>query len=101
MRTRSAYRSGASSSNDRPSRPGQNLKVQPKTPAVDVFEIQTDPLVEFADLIASADLPDARDARLYAQLALVPELVAFELVRTGGTGPHQAHVPLQHAPELR
>src|SRR5260221_13039449 len=79
----------------------EDLHVEPQRPGVDVFEVHADPLVEIGDPVPAADLPEARDARTHAQLALVPQLVALELVRKRGARSDQAHVPLEDAPELR
>ena len=77
------------------------LQVEPQRPVVDVLEIHPHPVVEVADPVAAAHLPQARDARPHAQLPLVPQLVALELVRERRARADQAHVSLEHAPQLR
>src|SRR5687767_14545719 len=85
----------------RPERPRQDAQVEAQAPLIDVLEIEAHPLVEVADAIASAHLPEAGDARFECELSLVPQLVSFELVPERGPRPDQAHVALEHAPELR
>src|SRR5215467_10894754 len=53
---------------------------------LDVLEIHADPVVKIADGVAAANLPEAGDARLNAEFALVPHLVADEFVRARGPG---------------
>src|SRR5262249_7837997 len=85
----------------RPRRARQNPEVEHQAPAIDVFQIEADPLIEFVDAVPAADLPQTGDAGLHAQLALVPERVAIELAAEGRPRSHQAHVALEHAPQLR
>src|SRR5690349_17620777 len=93
--------SGAGTGDHGPRRSHQDLEVEPQGPVVDVFEVHLHPVVEARDLIAAAQLPQTRDAGTDAQLALVPETVAVELVRERGTRSDERHVAFQHAPKLR
>src|SRR5947209_17947633 len=94
-------RSGACPRDHGPRRSHEDLEIEPQRPVVDVFEVHLHPVVEARDLIASAHLPEARDPRTDAQLPLVPEAVAIELVRERGTRTDERHVAFQHAPKLR
>ncbi|MDB6029081.1 MAG: hypothetical protein JWM68_5304 [Verrucomicrobiales bacterium] len=51
--------------NDRYGAP-ENSDIKPDRPVVDIFQIKTHPIFEIADLIASADLPEARYSGLHA-----------------------------------
>src|SRR5262249_22261510 len=81
--------------------PGENLQIEPQRPIFDVLEVQQYPVIEIGDAIATTHLPETGDARAYAQLPLLPVLVATELMGEGGPRPDQAHVALHDTPKLR
>ena len=51
--------------------PKQDFEVQPKRPVVDVFQIQSHPVFEITDFVATADLPQASEAGFDAETAAV------------------------------
>ena len=59
------------------------------------------PVIEVVDLVAAAHLPQTGDAGPDAELALVPEFVACQFMPERRAWPNQAHVALEHAPQLR
>src|SRR5690606_16010595 len=79
----------------------QDLQIQPQIPVPDVLQVQRRPLVEVRDLGTALHLPEARDPGDHRQLPVLPRLERRELLRRRRTRADQAHVPLQHAPELR
>src|SRR5258707_4625370 len=79
----------------------QDPQIQPQRPVVDVLQVHAHPFIEIADAISPADLPQTRNAWTHAELSLVPQLVPLELVRKRGARSNEAHVALEHAPQLR
>src|ERR1035441_3212406 len=59
----------------------ENGDVQPQGPMVNVFQVQSHPLLEIGKVVASTDLPEAGQARLYAQPTPMGQVVeAFDLI---------------------
>src|SRR4029079_11374607 len=84
--------SGSAPGDDGPQRPHHDLDVEPQRPTVDVLEIHPDPVVATRDPVAPAPLPQARDPGPHTQLALVPQLVALEVVRKTRPRAHPTNV---------
>src|SRR6266536_1857922 len=81
-------------------RPQQNLQIQRRRPVVDVLQVELHPVIEI-DLVPAADLPETSQARLHGEAAAVPAAVRLHLFRDRRARPDQAHVALEHIPELR
>src|SRR5262249_61800782 len=67
----------------------QNLQIEQQRPALDVLDVELDPVLEL-DLVAARDLPQTGDARPHAESPAVVELVLLDFGRHRGPGPHQA-----------
>ena len=77
------------------------LDIQAETPVLDIFRIQPDDLFEVRDVAAAAGLPHAGDAGAEGQPCPMVILVLLPLVHRGRAGADNAHISLQHVPELR
>src|SRR5262245_37808291 len=69
-------------------------------PVIDVLHVEVHPLFE-ADLVAAADLPDARQAGAHREAAPLPGFVLGDLGRERRARAHDAHVSAEHVDELR
>ena len=78
----------------------KNFNVEPKTPVVDVVQLEAHHLVEIADVVAAAHLLQSGDAGVDADPAALPVLIMTHLIRSGRAGSHQAHLTAQDVPEL-
>src|SRR5262249_8379105 len=78
----------------------QDLDVEAERPSIDVSEIQTHPVLE-VHAVAAGDLPEAGDSRLHGEAPALPALVLLDLLRDRRARPDEAHVALEHVPELR
>src|ERR1043165_5011502 len=92
-------RSAASAEHGR-NRAQEDLEVEGRRPVVDVLQVELHPAVE-VDLVAAADLPEARQARLHRQPPAVPPVVRRDLLGDRRAGAAEAHVALPHRPEVR
>src|SRR5207302_3992342 len=71
-------------------------------PAVDVIEIEPDPILKIAHLIAAADLPETSQSRLHAETAALRGVLEFlHFVERQWTRPDQTHVSDEDVPKLR
>src|SRR5262249_11967570 len=91
----------AAARDHRPHRPRQHIEVEPRRPVADVVSVER-LLVLAVALAADGHLPDAGDAGADA-LAQLAELGSelLEVVVGKRSWPHEAHVALDHAPQLR
>src|SRR6478672_11399622 len=80
-------------------RPGDDPKVEPDRPPVDVGQIETRAPVELL-VEPSLDLPQARDPRLHGEPAAVPDVVFRDLAGRRRAGTDDAHLPAEDVPEL-
>src|SRR6516164_6139923 len=79
-----------------------NLQIEPDGPAVNVFEIQPNPVPEIGDLVPPADLPEASETGFHAQAATVRQVVETpDLVHGQGAWPDEAHLAAQDVKKLR
>src|ERR1043166_792333 len=78
----------------------EDLEVERRRPVVDVLQVELHPAVE-VDVVAAADLPEAREPRLHRQPSSVPPVIRRDLLGDRRPRPDQAHVALQDVPELR
>ena len=74
--------------------------VLPEAPVADVPGIEAQAPVEL-DIVAPADLPQARDARRRHADDVVVVADLLPLTRQIRTRPHEAHLPAQHVENLR
>src|SRR6266436_9053008 len=80
--------------------PHQELDIEKQTPALHVFQIQLHTC--FKGRIRSREnLPESRYAGFHVQSSVISWTVSRVIVHGMGARTNQAHVPLQHIPELR
>src|SRR6266542_4255722 len=80
----------------------QDFEIEPERPVVNVFKIETDPILELDDLIAAADLPQAAEPRFDTESPAVGQIVeASDFVHGQGPGTHEAHLTAQNVDQLR
>src|SRR5206468_7835390 len=70
-------------------------------PGVDILTVQLDNIFKVIHSPITIQLPQAGEARLHTEAAVMMGLVLAHLVRGRRTGPHQTDLPSQHIPELR
>src|SRR6266700_2652213 len=87
----------ARSGNDGPGGAEEDLEIEPQRPLVDVFEVHLHPVIKVGDLVPAAHLPQACDSGTDAQLSLLPETIAVQLVRKRGTRADERHVAFENA----
>src|ERR1035437_71469 len=79
----------------------KNLKVQPKRPVVNVLQVQPHPVLEIADIVAPADLPEAGEARLDSQPPPMGQVIEpLDFVHRQRARADQAHLATQHVEKL-
>src|SRR3954451_10519568 len=91
---------GAAAAQHRRNRAQQDLQIEPWRPVVDVLQVELHPAVE-VDLVAAADLPETRQSRLHRQPPPMPPVVRRHFLRNWRPRTDEAHVALEHIPELR
>src|SRR5207247_1894222 len=85
---------------DRGDRLEQDLEVQAQRPALDVVEVQLQPLRE-RELAPSGDLPQAGETRLHAEAPTLDALVEeVHVAQRHGARPDEAHLAGQHVEDL-
>src|SRR5580704_8159543 len=78
----------------------QNPEVQLQTPPANVFEVESYPIVEIANVIPATDLPQACDAGLNRQLLFLIIREPNVLRNQWRPRADKAHVTLEHAVDL-
>ena len=82
-------------------RPEQDLEVQPERPAVDVGEVAARPTGRSSGSWRASTCHRPVIARLHAQAPAVPDVVLVDLARERRARPDEAHLALEHVPQLR
>src|SRR5919199_711547 len=85
---------------ERERRPREDLQVEPRRAALDVPDVELDPLVPRQPR-APVDLRPAREPGLDLEPAPLPRRVAVDLVPQRRARPDQAHIAADDVPELR
>src|SRR5579862_8550109 len=89
-----------------PSEKGEDhdLQVQEDAPVLEIKEVRPDAFAQVRIAAEALYLRQTRDARLRIVPRVVVRYLLLEILdqfRALGPGAHEAHVPLQHVPELR
>src|SRR5580704_13479097 len=90
---------GAAAREDHGQRLQDELEVLPQAPVIDVLHVQVHPLLE-RDLIATAHLPDARQAGSNGKPPALPGLVLRDLYGDRRARTHDAHLAAEDIDEL-
>src|SRR5262245_46669640 len=96
----SLHSRGAAAQENGRDRLGEDLKIEPNGPVLDIMAVQFHPLHE-GKVISPADLPKTCDARLDRQPAAMEPLVTINLFGKWRPWTNQGHFALQHVDELR
>jgi len=85
---------------DNPQSPPQNPHILPRTPFLNVLQIQTNLFIKL-QIRSPRDLRKTGDARFYSEDAHLEVGVLLYFLRQMRTGTHKREIAFEHVPELR